>query len=203
MDVKARRQEYCQANPGTYMWNPAQPAPRFRFGGQLKKRLGSILLSGIALLTVCSAVVHPFGAIKAQRSDKPLLLDSTFSPEVVRTIERSCQNCHSEKTEWPWYSYVAPMSWMIENDVRRGRSHMNLSRWNGYNQQEQQEILLKMSTLVRNRAMPLPRYLLLHPESKLSDAEVAFLSEWARSEHKRLKAAAATADNPSTSGGNQ
>jgi hypothetical protein len=185
------------------MWNPAQPAPRFRSGGQLKKRLGSILLSGIALLTVCSAVVHPFGAIKSQRSDKPLLLDSTFSPEVVRTIERSCQNCHSEKTEWPWYSYVAPMSWMIENDVRRGRSHMNLSRWNGYNHQEQQEILLKMSTLVRNRAMPLPRYLLLHPESKLSDAEVAYLSEWARSEHKRLKAAAATADNASTSGGDQ
>ena len=87
VDAKARRQEYCRANPGTYMWNPAQPAPRFRSGGQLKKRLGSILLSGIALLTVCSAVVHPFGAIKAHRSDKPLLLDSTFSPQVVRTIE--------------------------------------------------------------------------------------------------------------------
>jgi Haem-binding domain len=153
MGVKARRQEYCQANPGTDMWNPAQSAPRFRSGGQLKKRLASILLSGIALLTVCSVVVHPFGAIKAQRSDKPLLLDSTFSPQVVTIIERSCQNCHSEKTEWPWYSYVAPMSWMIENDVHRGRSHMNLSRWNGYNPQEQQEMLLKMSTLVRNRAM--------------------------------------------------
>jgi hypothetical protein len=184
------------------MWNPAQPAPRFRSGGQLKKRFGAILLSGIALLTVCSVVVHPFGAIKAQRSDKPLLLDSTFSPQVVTIIERSCQNCHSEKTEWPWYSYVAPMSWMIEHDVQRGRSHMNLSRWNGYNQREQQEILLKMSTLVRNRAMPLPRYLLLHPESKLSDAEVTFLSQWARSEHKRLKTSA-TADNASSSGGNQ
>ena len=169
----------------------------------MKRRLGPILLSCIALLTVCSAVVHPFGAIKAQRSDKPLLLDSTFGPQVARIIERSCQNCHSEKTEWPWYSYVAPMSWMIENDVYRGRSHMNLSRWNGYNAQEQQKILLKMSTLVRNRAMPLPRYLILHPESKLSDAETTFLSQWAQSEHKRLKATTATADNVSTPGGNQ
>jgi cytochrome c len=66
---------------------------------------------------------------------------------------------------------------------------MNLSRWNGYNPEEQQEILSKMSILVRNRAMPLSRYLLLHPEAKLSDAEVAYLYEWARSERKRLKAA--------------
>jgi hypothetical protein len=165
----------------------------------LKKRLGSIVLSGAALLVVCSVLVHPFRAIKAQRSDKPLLLDSTFDPQVVRTIERSCQNCHSEKTEWPWYSYVAPMSWMIENDVQRGRSHMNLSRWNGYNPEEQQEILSKMSVLVRNREMPLPRYLLLHPEAKLSDADVAYLYQWARSERKRLKAAAG-AENPASLG---
>jgi hypothetical protein len=144
---------------------------KFRSGGWLKKRLGSILFLGSVLVAVCSVFAHPFGAIKAQRSDKPLLLDSTFDPQVVRTLEKSCQNCHSEKTEWPWYSYVAPMSWMIENDVQLARSHMNLSHWNGYNPEEQQEILSKMSVLVKNRAMPLPRYLLLHPEAKLSDAE--------------------------------
>ena len=166
----------------------------------MKKRLGSIVLSGAVLLAVCSVLVHPFGAIKAQRSDKPLLLDSSFDPQVVRTLEKSCQNCHSEKTEWPWYSYVAPMSWMIENDVQRGRSHMNLSRWNGYNPEQQQEILSKMSVLVRNRAMPLPRYLLLHPESKLSDAEIAYLYQWARTERKRLKATGAEADSQSSGG---
>jgi hypothetical protein len=166
----------------------------------VKKRLGSIGLSGAALLFVCSVLLHPFGAMRAPKSDKPLLLDSTFDPQVMRTLEKSCQNCHSEKTEWPWYSYVAPMSWMIENDVQRGRSHMNLSRWNGYNLQEQQEILSKMSVLVRNRAMPLPRYLLLHPEAKLSDAEAAYLYQWARGERKRLKVAAAEADASSSSG---
>jgi hypothetical protein len=163
----------------------------------VKKRLGSMVLSGVALLGVCSVLVHPFGAMKAQRSDKPLLLDSTFDPQVVRTLEKSCQNCHSEKTAWPWYSYVAPMSWMIENDVQLGRSHMNLSHWNGYNPQEQLEILSKM---VKNREMPLPRYLLLHPEAKLSDAEVAYLYRWARTERKRLKAATVEADATSSGG---
>ena len=166
----------------------------------MKKRLRSIMLSGAVLLAVCSVFVHPFGAIKAQRSDKPLLLDSTFDPQVVRTLEKSCQNCHSEKTEWPWYSYVAPMSWMIENDVQLARSHMNLSHWNGYNAEQQQEILSKMSVLVKNRAMPLPRYLLLHPEAKLSDAEIGYLYQWARNERKRLKAATVEADATSSSG---
>jgi Haem-binding domain len=166
----------------------------------LKKSLRSIVLSGAGLLGVSSVLVHPFGAIKEQRSDEPLLLDSTFDPQVVRTLEKSCQNCHSEKTEWPWYSYVAPMSWMIENDVRLGRSHMNLSHWNGYNAEQQQEILSKMSVLVRNRVMPLPRYLLLHPEAKLSDAEIGYLYQWARSERKRLKAAAPEADATSFDG---
>jgi len=92
------------------------------------------------------------------------------------------------------------MSWMIENDVQLGRSHMNLSHWNGYNAEQQQEILSKLSVLVKNRAMPLPRYLLLHPEAKLSDAEVAYLYQWARSERKRLKAAPAEADATSSGG---
>jgi hypothetical protein len=160
----------------------------------VKRSFSSILLSGTALVAVCSILVHPFGAMKAQTSDKPLLLDATFDPQVVRILERSCQNCHSERTVWPFYSYVAPMSWMIENDVRRGRSHMNLSRWNGYPPERHKEILFRISSLVRDRVMPLPRYLLLHPEAKLSDAEVSYLYEWARSERKRLMVSDAAAN---------
>jgi hypothetical protein len=168
----------------------------------LKRHLRSILLPGVALVAICSVVVHPFGPIKAQKSNRPLLLDATFDPQVVRILERSCQNCHSERTVWPVYSYVAPMSWMIENDVQRARSHMNLSRWNGYPPDRQQEILLAISRLVRNRLMPLPRYLLLHPEAKLSDAEAQYLYQWSGSERKRLKGGAAAA-NAAVSHGSQ
>ena len=156
----------------------------------MKRRFSSIWLSGAALVALCSSLIHPFGAMKVQRSDKPLLLDATFEPQVVKILERSCQNCHSERTVWPMYSYVPPMSWMIESDVARGRGHMNLSRWNGYPPERQQEILSEMSSLVRNRAMPLPRYLLLHPEARLSDAEVDYLYQWAKGERQRLKTSA-------------
>src|ERR1700732_4222100 len=91
--------EYCGWNGSTEMWNQRGPPLRFQSGGWLKKRLRSILFLGGVLVAVCSVFVHPFGAIKAQRSNKPLLLDSTFDSQVVRTLEKSCQNCHSEKTE--------------------------------------------------------------------------------------------------------
>ena len=166
---------------------------------RLRRQLRLFVLSGV-LVAVPSAFVHPFGAMKAQRSGRPLLLDASFEPQVVRILERSCQNCHSEKTAWPWYSYVPPMSWIIESDVARGRGHLNLSRWNGYAPKRQQEILSEISSLVGNRVMPLPRYLLLHPEARLSDAEVDYVYQWAKSEREHLKTAAASANPAITDG---
>lgn len=162
----------------------------------MKRLLGLIMLAGIALIGVCSALIHPFGNVKGQGSDGILLLDSSFDPQVTKTLQRSCQNCHSEKTEWPWYSYVAPMSWMIENDVQDARRHMNLSHWNGYNAEEQELILSKMAIFIKHRAMPPARYLWMHPDAKLSDTDAAYLYQWAQARRKRLQAAAA--ENAST-----
>ena len=162
----------------------------------MKRLLGLVLLASITLVAICSVLIHPFGNVKGQRSDGALLLDSSFDPQVIKTLQRSCQNCHSEKTGWPWYSYVAPMSWMIENDVQDARSHMNLSHWNGYNAEEQEQILSRMAILIKHRAMPPARYLLMHPDAKLSDTEAAYLYQWAQSRRKRLQASAENASTP-------
>jgi hypothetical protein len=120
------------------------------------------------------------------------------TPEVVGILQRSCQNCHSERTEWPWYSYVAPMSWMIENDVHRARSHMNLSHWDAYPRDRQIELLTKMGVEVRNHRMPLPKYLQLHPQARLSSGDIQQLYNWARLERQRLRSAAEPKAKPST-----
>ena len=78
------------------------------------KKLQVVLIACTALLGLAS-FVHPFGAVKPRSSNAPLLAGASLDPAVVRIIERSCQNCHSERTDWPWYSYVAPMSWLIED----------------------------------------------------------------------------------------
>jgi len=108
-------------------------------------------------------------------------------------MQRSCQNCHSEQTVWPLYSRMAPISWLIEKDVQDGRSHWNMSNWDRYSSDERQDILSQIGPMVRNRKMPLPQYLLLHSEAKLSDADVELLYQWTRRERKRLRAEASSA----------
>ncbi len=111
-----------------------------------------------APIVACSILVHPYGDVKGRASDAPLMSDAAMDSTITKIVEKSCKNCHSEKTEWPWYSYVAPMSWLIEGDVYIGRSHMNLSRWDEYGIDEKQLLLSQIAVMVRNRKMPLPRY---------------------------------------------
>jgi hypothetical protein len=120
------------------------------------------------------------------RSDRPLLVGIDLPPDVSRSLHRSCADCHSEQTVWPWYSYVAPVSWLVESDVADGRDHFNMSHWEKLNSEDRQQVLSKVASMVRNRKMPLPKYLLLHRDAKLSDAEVDAIYNWARAERKRL-----------------
>ena len=168
----------------------------------MKKRFKLVVLYSAGPVCFASILIHPFGPMKAEESREPLLTGAPVESSVRAIFSRSCQDCHSEKTDWPWYSYVAPLSWMIEKDVQQGRSHMNLSRWYGYSDEQKQQILSEMASLVRNRQMPLPRYLLLHRNAKLSDAEVDQLYQWARKERKRLKSMEVPPEVTSSGGGN-
>ena len=141
--------------------------------------------------------VHPFGPVKQKQSDLPMVIEAGAPPEIARIVERACRNCHSERTEWPWYSYVAPMSWVIEKDVSSARAHMNLSRWKDYTLEQQIDLLTMIAVEVRNRKMPLPKYLTLHPEARLSSGDVRQLYSWAHGERNRLKVADTKA-KPST-----
>ena len=154
----------------------------------MRNRLPAIVIVGAGLMVAISAFVHPFGMVKAQSYEMPLFAGTQMDLDVLQIFERSCQNCHSEKTEWPWYSYIAPIGWFIEKDVEQGREHMDFSRWDEYDRASQRDILTRMSAVLRSRQMPLPRYLILHPGSKLSDGDIAMIDDWTQKERLRLKA---------------
>ena len=159
----------------------------------MKNPLRTSLLAAVIALGLASLLVHPFGAVKAHTSANVLLAGAVVDSETVQIMERSCQNCHSEKTDWPWYSYVAPVSWLVENDVHKARSHMNLSGWDQYSLEEKQDRLAEMAAAVRSRQMPPPRYTVVHRSAKLSQPELDRIYEWARNERRRLKSLAAGA----------
>lgn len=91
------------------------------------------------------------------------------SPETRELAERACFDCHSNETEWPWYAYVMPMASMIERDVKQGRRILNFSEWDASCCTE--ERMDEMAEVVNKGLMPLPYYVILHPEADLTDEE--------------------------------
>lgn len=141
-----------------------------------------------ALVAVCSIIVHPYDAPKQFPGHKASIDDLKLPAEITTIFKRSCADCHSSQTAWPWYSYVAPVSWLVERDVRRGRDHMNFSEWQQYTMQQRQKLLADVASAVKNGAMPLPQYTFIHRQATLSDAERDLVYQWARRERRRLRA---------------
>jgi hypothetical protein len=97
------------------------------------------------------------------------------SPEVAAILERACQDCHSNRTVWPWYSRVAPVSWLVASDVREGRADLNFSEWNLLSPEKSRLRLRKACEEVKSGDMPPWSYTLVHSRAKLSPADVQTL----------------------------
>ena len=92
------------------------------------------------------------------------------APQTKALAKRACMDCHSNNTEWPWYSYIAPISWRVANHVEDGRRHLNFSAWDQPN-----EDLDEVKEMVEEGEMPLNDYLFVHGEARLSGDERAAL----------------------------
>lgn len=100
-------------------------------------------------------------------------------PDVQAILDRSCNDCHSNRTVWPWYSSVAPVSWLVAHDVEEGRRHLNFSEWGTYPVKRQAAKLEMISGEVDNGEMPLKVYVLMHRSAALTEADKDRLCDWA------------------------
>ena len=113
----------------------------------------------------------------------------TDDAAINAILTRSCQDCHSDKTAWPWYSHIPPVGAAIRKDVAAGRAMMDLSRWNQYDGEQKNAALAEIAALVRNGLMPPERYTFLHPGARLSAGDIQRLTQWTIAERRRLRAA--------------
>lgn len=112
-----------------------------------------------------------------------------MSPQVSAIVDRACRDCHSNKTEWPWYTNVAPVSWWITDHVNTGRKHLNISEWGKLDSDRQDKKLREICDEIEDGAMPLSSYLPLHPNAKLSEQDKKTLCDWTSAERERLSQA--------------
>lgn len=135
-------------------------------------------------LLVLAAFLVVAQLVPVDRSNPPSdpqqhFLAVTRPPTVVaQAINRSCRDCHSNDTTWPWYSRVAPVSWFLVHDVNEGRSHLNLSEWGTLDARRSSRKLEEMCEMVESGEMPMGKYVLLHPSAKLSAGEIKAICGW-------------------------
>jgi hypothetical protein len=129
---------------------------------------------GIAIVTLLAAIqLWP-----ARRTNPPVSGEIVAPPEVRSILRRSCYNCHSNETRWSWYSRLAPFSWLIVHDVNGGRRELNLSQWDQLTPARQAMAPQRMLDKIETGAMPLPRYLRLHDEARLSPQDIETIRRW-------------------------
>ena len=116
-----------------------------------------------------------------QRTNPPVESEIMAPPEIAAILQRSCYDCHSHKTDWPWYTYVAPLSWWIADHVHDGRGDLNFSRWPVLEFDELEHNFRDIDEQIAKGEMPLKSYLILHPGARLSDEEKDALRRWAQS----------------------
>lgn len=130
-----------------------------------------------ALVTVAAVAVLVFGLLQLvpygwTKTNPPVTAAAPWPNAEAEAIARtSCYDCHSNETEWPAYSYVAPMSWLVRKDVEGGRARLNFSEWSEEMADEAEEA----EDVIEDGEMPLPNYTRLHRDARLTDEEARIL----------------------------
>lgn len=163
-----------------------------------KSRLAKIV-AGLALLLLAVQVYRPDRTNPVSDPSAAIDAGARVPAQVVAILKRSCYDCHSHATRWPWYSNVAPMSWGVANHVADGRAEFNFSTWNTIPARTRIKKLDAMCDEVREGKMPLSSYLLLHQDAGMSEPDRRVVCDWSAGESARLGAQAAAAALPTFS----
>ena len=130
--------------------------------------LALVILAGIQLV--------PTG-----RSNPPEPAPIQAEQAVLQVFERACFDCHSNRTVWPWYSHVAPVSWFVAGHVKEGREHLNFSEWENLPAARRAKLAGEAYEEVAEGKMPLAGYARLHGEARLTGADLNLIKAWSRS----------------------
>ena len=126
----------------------------------MKKILLYIVIGGLVLFGLIQLV-------PIDRTNPPTTQEPKWSsPEARALVQKSCFQCHSNQTEWPWYSYIAPASWLIKMDVVKGRDQFNFSEWD-----QNPSTLNQIARNIQRSSMPPLQYTLFHPDAKLNEQQ--------------------------------
>jgi hypothetical protein len=142
------------------------------------KLLRKILLGLLVMLILIQFIQTPRNKSNELRSTD---LTKTFSvpQDVLNILKTACYDCHSNNTNYPWYSKVQPLGWLLANHIKEGKAELNFNEFGSYSMRRQTSKLNAIANSIKDGSMPLGSYILLHKNARLSDEENASLIDWA------------------------
>lgn len=137
------------------------------------------ILGGLALVIIGIQLIPTDLPATSTNNAGDIIKSGLVSQDVAMLLKTSCYSCHSNETKYPWYSHVAPSSWLVAHDVRAGREELNFSTWQDYDLRKMLGKLDDITSEVGEGRMPLGIYTLMHPSSKLDEAQRKLIVAWA------------------------
>lgn len=139
-------------------------------------------ITGLVLLVILVGLqFFPTGANHSTTVPSTDFVKTYETPEQVAQILRtSCYNCHSNNTDYPWYSRVQPVGWLLEDHINKGKEVLNLSEFGSYSGRKQQSKLTSIISQIEDDKMPLPAYIFIHREARLSKEKKKTLLDYLR-----------------------
>ncbi len=150
------------------------------------KRILKIALIVLVVIFLGMQAVRPARTNPPVDESQTINARTQITPQVAAIFDRSCRDCHSNKTVWPWYTQIAPISWWLSNHVNEGRRNLNLSEWGKLPPDRQDRKLRQICDQVQDGVMPLSSYTPMHPLAKLSEQDKKILCDWTEAERQRL-----------------
>lgn len=145
----------------------------------MRKKLKYIVLTLAAVFGI-SQLIRPDLTNPPVAADQRIEASVAVPYGIAVVLRRSCNDCHTNETRYPWYSRITPVSWWLQNHVDHGRSHLNFSQWARYTPQQKAKRLEEICEVVESKEMPLPSYTWGHSDAVLSDNDGKMLCDWAR-----------------------
>jgi hypothetical protein len=138
------------------------------------------ILLGLLIVFVLMQLYRPFNNNGEARGPKDITTVVPTSPEVLHILEVACYDCHSDHTNYPWYTNIQPIGWWIQHHVDEGVEELNFTQFATYPEKRRKHLMHEIEEVVEEGEMPLESYIGQHPEAKLSDDQKHLLEEWAK-----------------------
>ncbi len=143
----------------------------------MKRLLRIILISLVGFLIIIQFIPNELPESTSENQQD--LFNVEQVPNNIRlSLTKACYDCHSNQTVYPWYSYIAPMSWLVAKDTRVGREKLNFSEWGNQKKRSKIKSLSEIAEEIENGNMPFPAYLIIHQDAKLNKNDKENLIKW-------------------------